>query len=247
MGKDILVENGEHKIPAYLSRPEGAIKGGLIVIEEIWGLTDHIKDICNRFSKEGYLVLSPNLLSDTNIESLVTPQTAEDLFNPETRNAIQPKLREIMAPIQSPEFGQAAKQKLAESYAYLNKLLGASSNIAVVGFCFGGTYSFQLAINEPRLKAALAFYGNSSYSSQEIQKINCPILAFYGEHDERLIDQLPKLKEEMTKLGKNFTPVIYENCGHAFFNDTNRYAYNEEAATDAWVKTLDFLKRSLAS
>jgi len=245
MGKDIIIETDKFKIPSYLAEPNGEIKGGVIVIEEIWGLTDHIKDITNRFADEGYIAISPNILSETNIESIVNSETAKDLFNPEKRNAIQPQLREIMAPIQSPEFAESAKEKLLDTYNYLNKMPGAEDKIAVIGYCFGGSYSFQLAINEPRLKAALPYYGNSTYSLEEIEKIKCPVLAFYGEQDERLIAQLPELKEKMIKANINFESIVYPNCGHAFFNDTNPYAYNKEAALDAWNKTLEFITKNI--
>jgi carboxymethylenebutenolidase len=113
--------------------------------------------------------------------------------------------------------------------------------VAVCGFCFGGSYSYSLAISESRLKAAVPFYGHASTEISELQKINCPVLAFYGEKDENLMSTLPELKENMKAAGVNYEAVVYPNCGHAFFNDTNKFAYNQEAATDAWQRTLRFL------
>ncbi|HUA13247.1 MAG TPA: dienelactone hydrolase family protein [Candidatus Sulfotelmatobacter sp.] len=241
MGKNVSVSVNGYDLPCYLAEPESKPKGGLIVIEEIWGLTDHIRSIADRYAAEGYIVLSPNLLAETKVEKLLTPQDAQDLFNPEKRNAVQPKLREITAPIYSPEFAERAKANLLAAYDYLNKMSGATDRIGVTGFCFGGTYSFQLALIQPKLKCALPFYGHADFSVEQLRQIKCPILAFYGEKDEGLITSLPELKKNMSEAGVNFEAVVYPDCGHAFFNDTNPYAYNETAAKDAWTKSLAFI------
>jgi carboxymethylenebutenolidase len=115
----------------------------------------------------------------------------------------------------------------------------------VVGFCFGGTYSFHLAAHDPRVKVAVPFYGQPP-TEAEIPNIACPVLAFYGDQDANLMQTLPALKENMQKNGKPFEAIVYPGVGHAFFNDTNTRAYNREAAQDAWGKTLAFLKANLA-
>jgi carboxymethylenebutenolidase len=117
-------------------------------------------------------------------------------------------------------------------------------NIGVIGFCFGGTYTFQLAIHDERIKAAVVFYGHPPEEG-EIPNIHCPILAFYGDQDANLMQTLPALKENMGKHGKSFEAVVYPGVGHAFFNDTNARAYNREVADDAWKKTLAFLKANV--
>ena len=245
MGKAIALTVDNKPFPVYLAEPEGQAKAAVIVIEEIWGLTDHIKDICDRVAAEGYLVASPNLLAETNIEEMVSDELAESLFDPQRRSAVQPQLRAIMAPIQAPDFAQGATAKLQATYDYLAAKLG--DNIAVIGFCFGGTYTFQLAMTEPKLKAAIPFYGHAEFNVEQLSGIKCPVLAFYGERDEHLTAQLPELKENMATAKVDFRPVVYPECGHAFFNDTNKFAYNAVAAKDAWQKTLEFLKANLAS
>jgi len=227
--------------PGYLAKPAGECKGGLIIVHEVWGLSDHMKDVTERFAAEGYLALAPDLLSETGIYEKVTPGLAEDLFNPETRNQAQPKIRELMTPLQEPGFGEQTVKKLRACFDYLAKDEMTGGQVAIVGFCFGGTYAFGLAAAERHLKAAVPFYGHSDQSVEQLKDINCPILAFYGEKDERLITALPELKHKMSEAGVDFTAQVYPNCGHAFFNDTNRFAYNEAAAKDAWQKTLDFL------
>jgi carboxymethylenebutenolidase len=115
----------------------------------------------------------------------------------------------------------------------------------VVGFCFGGTYSFKLAAVQPELSAAVPFYGMAEFSDDEAAKIKPPILAFYGDQDQRLIDDLPAFQEQMKKAGVNFTSKVYPNAKHAFFNDTNPITYNDAAAKDAWQRTLNFLNQHL--
>lgn len=227
--------------PVYVARPSFESRGGIIVIHEVWGLVDHIKEVADRFAKEGYMVYAPDLLKDTGIEEKITPELQKDLFDPEKRTAVQPKLREIMAPIQSPEFGQKTTESLKKVFAALLNETDSKGKIAVVGYCFGGTYSYNLAVTEPRLAAAVPYYGHCDHSVEELRQISCPILAFYGEKDEALMGSLPELKNRMHEAEVDFTAEVYGGTGHAFFNDSNPFSYNQEAATDAWQKTLAFL------
>jgi carboxymethylenebutenolidase len=235
-----------NNVPAYLVQPSGECKGGLIVVHEVWGLSDHIKDVAQRFAKQGYLVLAPDLFRDTDIYEKLTPGMAEDLFDPEKRNAVQPKLREITAPIHAPGFAEETIVKLKAIFNYIETQKLTGGRVAMTGFCFGGSYSFSLAIAEPKLKAAVPFYGHSDQDIDELKKIKCPVLAIYGENDERLISALPELEDKMKQAEVDFIPQVYPDCGHAFFNDTNRFAYNQVAAEDAWEKTLHFLESNIS-
>jgi carboxymethylenebutenolidase len=178
--------------------------------------------------------------------NMLTPEIQKDLFNPEKRNETQPKLREAMAPIHQPEFADNALAILKACVDYLLADEGVDGTVSVLGFCFGGSYAFTLAANDTRIKAAVPCYGHPPQSDL-IPNIACPILAFYGENDAALMESLPQLKEDMTKNGKPFEAVVYPGAGHAFFNDTNEFAYNAEAAQDAWEKTLAFLNKSSAA
>jgi carboxymethylenebutenolidase len=231
--------------PAYLAEAKGECKGGLIVVHEVWGLTEHITNVADRFAAEGYLVLAPDLLTETGITEKVTPALQEDLFNPERRNAAQPIIRELTRPIQQPDFAKETVNKLRKCFDYLTGRSETNEKVAIVGFCFGGTYSFSLAVAEPRLKAAAPFYGHSDHTVAELGQITCPIMAFYGDDDERLILGLSDLKERMEQANVDFRAQIYPDCGHAFFNDTNKFAYNEVAAKAAWQKVLAFLDTNL--
>lgn len=242
MGKMTEFTYEGEKFPVYVAKPTGHVKGGLIVIHEIWALNDHTKDIADRFANEGYVVVAPDLLTMTDIAKHADTLSL-DLFNPERRHEAQPILRELMTPTREPEFGKATLGKLKLCFDYLYGLPEVEQKVAVTGFCFGGSYSFTLAINEPRLVAAVPFYGHAPMDPDELAKIKCPILAFYGEKDEGLMSSLTELKEYMKQVGIDFTAVTYPGAGHAFFNNTNHFAYNEAAAKDSWKRTLEFLER----
>lgn len=231
--------------PIYVSKPEGEVKGGLIVIHEVWGLADHIKNVSDRYAEQGYLVYAPDLLSHTGIEEKVSSQLQADLFNPEKRNEVQPKMRELMAPIQAPEFAVNTVNSLKAIFDDLYEKSETNHKVAVLGFCFGGTYSFNLAVAEPRLAAAVPFYGHCDHAVDELRSIQAPIQAFFGENDEALVSKLPDLENRMHEAHVDFNYQVYNGCGHAFFNDTNPYAYNKEAAEDAWKRSLEFLETSL--
>jgi carboxymethylenebutenolidase len=241
MKKSLTINNAS----AYHSYPDDGKKHpGLVLIEEIWGVNDHIKSVVDRFAAEGYSVLSPELLPP-GLLAILTPQLRLDLFDPEKRNEAQPKLRAAMEPIRQPEYAKNAVATLKACVDYLLADEHVNGNIGVLGFCFGGTYSFQLAAHDARIKAAIPFYGQPP-AEEEILNISGPVLAFYGDQDTNLMQSLSMLKDNMKKHKKAFEAVVYPGVGHAFFNDTNPHAYNREAATDAWKKVLTFLGATLA-
>lgn len=242
MGKMIEIQSGG-VVNAYLSEPSGQAKGGIIVIQEVWGLDDHIKSVADRFAAEGYVALAPSFfeLSDISAEELTTIKT--DLFDEVKRVAVQPRLRELTAPMHDPEFGKLTSSRLSACFDYLYDLPTTNQKVAVIGFCFGGTYSYNLAVIEPRLKIAFPFYGHSDQSVDELRNITCPVRAFYGQNDTGLISGLDDLKARMAEAGVDYKAKVYPDCAHAFFNDTNPVVYNKAAADDAW----GIVKAELAS
>ncbi len=229
---------------AYLSTPQGQVKGGVLVIHEVWGLVGHIENIADRFSQAGYIALAPNLLTETRLEHQLSADLQLLLFNPATRSAVQPKIRQLMAPLRNPEFAKIMLARTIDSFNFLYDHPETRAAVSSVGFCLGGTYSFSLAVHEPRLQAAVPFYGHADFSIAELEPINCPILAFYGQNDENLIQDLPQLKQKMATAKVDFQAKVFSGCGHAFFNDSNPYTYNKKAADQAWQQTLNFLELS---
>jgi len=235
---------------AYLARPATGtpFKGGLVVIHEIWGLADHIKDVSERFAAEGYLVLAPDLLSRAGITAHVGAELQAIMHSPDdkVRSDGQPLLREAMAPSRSPELAKWAVSALITCVDHLAAQQGVDGHLAVTGFCFGGSFSFALSAADPRLRAVVPFYGTPPPPT-DFRKISAPILAFYGDQDERLMSALPDVVKRMAEAGVDYTPIVYEGAGHAFFNDANLHAYEPAAATDSWQRALDFLQANIST
>jgi len=247
MSTDISIETEHGTCTAHLALPEGSGRyPGLILIEEIWGVDAHMKDVAERFAREGFIVLAPELLPESTLSLVLNdPQLKIDLFTPEKREKLQPVLREAMAPMQQPEFAQATIAKLRACVDYLVAHAQSNGKIGSLGFCFGGTYSLQLAINDPRLDACVVFYGQAPDPIDQVAAIACPVLDFAPEKDERVMAKIHDIEAAMKEHDKDFKLVIYPNVGHAFFNDTNPRTYNEETARDAWDKSLSFLHKHL--
>ncbi|QDP97921.1 dienelactone hydrolase family protein [Microlunatus elymi] len=234
-------------IDSYVATPSGPIKGGLVLIHEIWGLSDHIKQVADRFAGEGYLTYAPDILTHAG----VTPKAGEELQrllaspDPETRQAAQPLMRERTAPAHDPAYAQWAVPALREVVDDLQRRPAIDARIGVVGFCFGGSYTFALAAADERILAAVPFYG-SPPDLDQVPRISCPVLGIYGSQDERLMESLPAVRGKMAEAGVDFTVKIYDGAQHAFFNETGN-RYDAEAAAHAWQLALDFLDRHLAA
>ena len=143
--------------------------------------------------------------------------------------------------MQAPDFGATTLAAVRQCFDYLAGNTAVDGRIGVTGFRFGGSYSFSLAVAEPRLRAAVLFYGHGDFTAEQLRGIAAPVLAFYGGHDERLMATLPELRKAMAEAGADFTAVVYPDAGHAFFNDTNKWTYREDDSDDAWSRTLEFL------
>jgi carboxymethylenebutenolidase len=249
MGRMITLE-ADGPLEAYVAEPDGARppKGGLVLIHEIWGLVDHIKDVAERFAREGYVVIAPDLLSRVGIQPSLGQELQEARFSADerVRSEAQPRLRDAMAPIQAPAFAAWALTALRGAVDRLQETPGVGNQVAVTGFCFGGTYSFALAAEDPRIRAAVPFYG-APPEVTETDKITAPVLAFYGDLDERLMTSLPDVEQAMKRGGVRFTSHVYAGAGHAFFNDSNPHTYVPAAAADAWTRTIGFLDRAIGA
>lgn len=247
MKQDISIVHDGTAFEAYLSAPDGdGPFPALIVIEEIWGMNGHIRSVCDRFAHEGFFVLSPELIG-SGVLAAISPDNAKEMqdADEEQRHAAQARMREATAPTRTPEFARATVEKLKLCIDQLLADKRVNGKIGVVGFCFGGTYAFELGIEDSRVRAIIPFYGRAPEPLERIRDIRAPILAFYGEQDARLVSKLPELADAMERYDRDFSYMAYPQCGHAFFNDTNARAYNEDAARDAWEKTLPFLRANL--
>lgn len=242
MSETITLLAGDTEFDVYVARPAGEPRGGVVLIPEIWGLVDQIRDVADRFAAEGWLVAAADILSQAGVE----PALGAELFallnseDEEARTAAQPRMREALADAKAPEYSAWATRALRTTVDLLEASPGVGAHVAVVGFCFGGTYAFLLAAADDRIRAAVPFYGTAP-EPERIADIRCPVLALYGQHDPALIDALPSVRAEMAAAGVDFEAVVYPDASHAFFNDRGR-RYRAEDAADAWARTLRFLE-----
>lgn len=244
---DIQVPFEQTPIPAHYAIPDTPGKhGSILLIHEVWGVTNHMKSVAQRLQQEGYAVLLPDLFANTDVSAQTNQELFQQVQNPQSRDEAQQQLRATLAPINVPAFAEQTIQKLQACFSYLHGQENSNGKIGVIGFCFGGTYAYALATVQPQLKAAVPFYGHSPEPLSKVEKITCPVLAFYGGLDKPLMDQLPELKDAMILYHKQFLAVEYPDCQHAFFNDTNPTTYNKEAADDAWGRMIEFLKINLS-
>lgn len=236
-------------IQAYLSTPQRitGFKGGILVVHEIWGLTEQIKGVADRLAEQGYYVLAPDLYSTDKTNRRPSPQLESELFSSDerVRYAAMPKLRSLIAPTQTPQFTLLALSKLESCFEFVYNHPLVHQRVAIIGFGLGGKYAFELALRESRLRAVVPFYAHAPKITVELRHIKSPILAFYGDKEGSLYKELQELIPKMDQAGVDFSPVIYKRVGHAFFNEANAFSYNRLAADDAWRRLLSFLHTRL--
>jgi carboxymethylenebutenolidase len=241
-----MIDIPNSELTAYRADPPREARGALIVIHEIWGLVDHITDVADRFAAEGYLVVAPDILTNSGVTPSVGQELHDLAVDPDeaVRTSAQPLMREKLAASREPEYGEWAVGQLKKVVDYLDAQPGIDGRIAVTGFCFGGSYTFALAAADSRVRAAVPFYGAPPAES-DIAAIACPVRAFYGGLDERLMASLPEVSRSMADAGIDFESTVYGDARHAFFNNTNVTTYDSGAAADAWSRALEFLGKQL--
>ncbi len=209
----------------YLSEPKNGSGPGVVVIQEWWGLVDHIKDVCDRFAAEGFVALAPDLYHGKSAKS---PDEAGKL----------------MMAMRIDE----AERDLGAAVDYLSTLDStASKKAGVVGFCMGGALALYTATKNPKVGACVVFYGGHPKVKPDLPNLNAPVLGLYAEKDGFVTPELARdLERQLKDLGKQIEVKIYKGADHAFFNDTRPEVYNAEAATDAWQRTVEFLRQHLS-
>ena len=212
----------------YVARPSD--KGphpGIIVIQEWWGLNEHIKDISRRFARGGYVAIAPDLYSRLGHPVTTDPNEAGKL----------------MQTLQQAD----ALKDLQATVAYLKTLEGVDSgHLGVIGFCMGGSYALMLPCVSRELNAAVSFYGQVPDPDTPLKNLAAPLLYIYGEDDGWITKaDVQRLRDALRKYNKPDEVITYPGCPHAFFNDTRKDMYRPQEAADALKRTLAFFQRHL--
>ena len=213
------------EIRAFLAHPKNGEKfPAVIVIHENRGLQPHIQDVTKRFAKEGFLSLAPDALTP------VGGTPADD----------QARASELMRSLNNDD----TIDNMVAAVKYLKTHPLSTGKVGCTGFCWGGAMTNSVAVNAPDLDAAVPYYGRQS-ATEDVAKMNAPIMAHYAENDPGINAGIEAFEAELKKQGKDYQIFIYEGTAHAFNNDTNPERYHADAAKLAWDRTVAFFKEEL--
>ncbi|MFT3784389.1 MAG: dienelactone hydrolase family protein [Nibricoccus sp.] len=227
----IKITHGQRTVQTFIAYPEVKDKAtAVIVIHEIFGLTDWVRSVADQLAEAGYIAIAPDLLSGAGPNGGGTAELGGD---DGARKAI-PSL--------------PAEQVTADLRAvadYVAKLPACNGKVAVAGFCWGGGQSFRFATDQKDLKAAFVFYGPPPTATDTLAKIQCPVYGFYGGNDARITSTVEKTITAMKASGKTYAPAVYDAAGHGFMrtgDDPKATEANKKAHDQAWARWLGLLK-----
>ena len=203
----VKIKNGTREVSSFVVYPENKNKAtAVIVIHEIFGLSDWIQSLTDQLAEAGYVAIAPDLLSGMGPNGGGTSSL--------DRTAVGQKIRDLPADQVTADLNAVAD--------YIAKVPASNGKVVVAGYCWGGSQTFRYATNNPNIKAGFVFYGSAPASAdgtpdkEAFARIKAPIYGFYASNDARINATLPKTAEAMAELKKIFDPVTYENSGHGF-------------------------------
>ncbi|HEX8559600.1 MAG TPA: dienelactone hydrolase family protein [Pyrinomonadaceae bacterium] len=209
----------------YLALPESGRGPGVVVIQEWWGLVPHIKDVADRFAREGFVALAPDLYHGDVARS---PDEAGKLMMALDIARTEKDLRGAVRHLLSHEATEGA-------------------SVGTVGFCMGGVLSLYAASKNEQVGACVVFYGIHPKVEPDFAALRAPVLGLYAERDGSVPPSaVHALEEKLREHGKSVEMHIYPGTEHAFFNDTRPGVYDASAAADAWRRTLEFFRAHLS-
>src|SRR5437868_2111210 len=223
--KNVTYKSGSDTVHGIVYTPAG--KGpfpGIIVIHEWWGLNDWVKEQASKLADQGYVTLAIDLYRG---KVATTPNEAHELMRgvPEDR----------------------ATRDLHAAFEFLKSQSNVKKDrMASIGWCMGGGYSLDVALQEPTLTAAVIHYGHLAADAYSLKKINAPILGIFGGKDRGIpVEDVKNFQQSMQQFGKKIEIVIYPDAGHAFENPNNKEGYRAQDAQDAWKHITEFLQANL--
>jgi carboxymethylenebutenolidase len=230
-GEWVKVKNDKREVQSFVVYPEVKEKAtAVVVIHEIFGLTDWARLVADELAEAGYIAIAPDLLSGMGPKGGGT----SDFDGEAVRKAIGDlKPEQVTADLNA-------------CTDYVAKLPACNGKVVVGGFCWGGGQTFRFAANNKQIKAAFVFYGTGPTDEADIKRIACPVYGFYGGNDERVNATIAKSEELMKKADKTYEPVTYKDAGHGFMRagaapDANEP--NKKAHDEAWKRWKELLKK----
>jgi carboxymethylenebutenolidase len=224
-GKPVTYKSGDETVQGVLYTPTG--RGpfpALVVIHEFWGLNDWVKEQASKLADQGYVSLAVDLYRG---KVATTPDMAHEIMRgvPEDR----------------------AKRDLHAAVEFLKSQPNVKRDrIGAIGWCMGGGYALDAALQEPDLAALVINYGHLATDPNALKKINAAILGIFGGQDHGITpEDVHKFEQQLKQLGKKIDIKIYDDAGHAFENPNNKDGYRAADAADAWKRTVDFLAMTL--
>jgi carboxymethylenebutenolidase len=223
MGQRVEFPSNGHTCQGYFATPASGKGPAVVVIQEWWGLVPHVEDLVDRFAREGFVAIAPDLYHG---KTTTSPDEAGKM------------LMEL-------DVERAEREIAGAGDFLLQRPECTSKKFGVVGFCMGGALAQYEATKNAKVGAAVSFYGGFKKVPTDWENLQAPLLLIYGEKDQGVPpEQGKQLAEKLKKMGKTVELVIYPGADHAFFNDT-RPNHKPDAAKDAWRRTIDWLRRSL--
>ena len=227
----VTVRHGDREVRCWVAYPEVKDKAtAVVVIHEIFGLTDWVRGVADQLAEAGYIAIAPDLLSGAGprgggTESLGGPDGARTKISSLPPDQVTADLK--------------------AACDYVQKLPACNGTVAVAGFCWGGSQTFRFMNQHPGVKAGLVFYGSGSEVERDLVNIQAPVYGFYGGNDARVNATLPKSEALMKKLGKKYEPIVYEGAGHGFMRageDPAGSPENKKAREAGWQRIRQILK-----
>jgi carboxymethylenebutenolidase len=226
------IKQGKRDVECFVVYPEVKNKAtAVIVIHEIFGLSDWVRSVADQLAEAGYIAIAPDFLSG------MSPKGggSKDFGSQEVTKGVM---------------GLNPDQVTADMNAvsdYVIKLPACNGKLTVSGFCWGGGQAYRFATNRKDLKAAFVFYGSFGQNKDNLSKIPCPVYGFYGENDARINMTIPESEKLMKELGKTYEPVTYKGAGHGFMrageDPMAAASANGTARNEAWERWKAILKK----
>jgi len=227
---DVALPGSDIQIKTWVVYPERKDQAGVvIVIHEIFGLTDWVRAVADQLAADGFIAVAPDLLSGMGPGGGGTESLGDK---------VREEIRKLTADDQEKRLNAVRDYALA--------LPSANGKSATIGFCWGGSASFAYAARQQALNAAVVYYGSAPKDHAELCRIQCPVIGFYGGNDHRVNATLDDTTAGMTGAGKTFIKHIYEGAGHGFLRQqSGQNGANLKASQQAWEQTLAFLNQHL--